>query len=317
MAYSMVNLSTEGEWTNATTENPSNKTPFVRDENLAKVEIGVSSLIFALALIGNTTVLLVLLFRKHKLSRMLFFILHLSIADLFTAFFSILPQLIMDVTFKFYGGAFLCKFIHFCQLAAMYASAYVLVMTAIDRYMAICYPLNSQTWTPRRAHFMILIAWALTVVLSSPSLFIFDYILWPLNNTEGRMDCHDLMFDWEEWAISAYVIWIAVSVWIIPVLILTFTYGHISAVVWMSMVSKEPSLKKRKSSKEAFSSGAVEANGSPNRHAPRAHVQRLSRAKMKTVKLTLTVVIVYFVCWSPYFVCQIWWTFDFTAAEGG
>ena len=36
-------------------------------------------------------------------------IAHLSLADLFVAFFEVLPQLIWDITFRFYGNDFTCK----------------------------------------------------------------------------------------------------------------------------------------------------------------------------------------------------------------
>lgn len=76
-----------------------------RDENLAKIEVATLAIIFVVTVIGNTTVLLALWTRRKyagrkKLSRMYFFILHLSIADLITAFLSVLPQLGWDVTYR-------------------------------------------------------------------------------------------------------------------------------------------------------------------------------------------------------------------------
>ena len=87
-----------------------------RDESLAQVEIGVQAAIFGLAVFGNTAVLLVLCChaRKKKLTRMNILIVHLSMADLFVAFFNVLPQLIWDITFTFYGGDFLCRLVKVC-----------------------------------------------------------------------------------------------------------------------------------------------------------------------------------------------------------
>ncbi|KAK0042669.1 hypothetical protein Bpfe_027900, partial [Biomphalaria pfeifferi] len=39
----------------------------------------------------------------------------------------------------------------------------------------------------------------------------------------------------------------------------------------------------------------------------------ISRAKVKTIKLTFTVVICYVLCWAPFFVGQMWAAYDFTA----
>ena len=44
--------------------------------------------------------------------------------------------------------------------------------------------------------------------------------------------------------------------------------------------------------------------------SPRRHVRTLSRSKMKTVKLTLTVVLCYLICWAPFFVAQMWMAWD-------
>lgn len=76
-----------------------------RDESLARIEIATLAVIFVVTVIGNATVLLALWTRKRyagrkKLSRMYFFILHLSVADLVNAFFNVLPQLAWDVTYR-------------------------------------------------------------------------------------------------------------------------------------------------------------------------------------------------------------------------
>ncbi len=46
--------------------------------------------------------------------------------------------------FRFKGNDFLCRSVKYFQVVAMYASSYVLVSTAIDRYLAICHPLTAQ-----------------------------------------------------------------------------------------------------------------------------------------------------------------------------
>lgn len=77
-----------------------------RDESLARIEIATLAVIFVVTVIGNAIVLLALWTRKRyagrkKLSRMYFFILHLSVADLVTAFLNVLPQLGWEVTYRY------------------------------------------------------------------------------------------------------------------------------------------------------------------------------------------------------------------------
>lgn len=146
-----------------------------RDENLARIEIATLAIIFLVTLLGNGTVLLALWTRRRyagrkKLSRMYFFILHLSIADLLTAFLSVLPQLGWDVTYRFKGGFVLCKLVKFGQTLGPYLSSYVLMATAIDRHQAICYPLTYCSWTSRRSKMMVWIAWAASLAFCIPQV---------------------------------------------------------------------------------------------------------------------------------------------------
>jgi len=92
---------------------------FERNEGLAKAEIIIQSIIFVLAVLGNGTVIASLGMRKSKLSRMHVLMIHLSVADLFVAFGSVLPQLAWDVTFTFKGGDVLCRLVKYMQVSFM------------------------------------------------------------------------------------------------------------------------------------------------------------------------------------------------------
>jgi len=95
------------------------------DYKLKLVEQIILGCIFISALIGNTIVLVIVLCRRHRhITRMAFFILHLTIADLLVAFFSVLPMLIWKSTITFFGGDFLCRIVAFLMLAASYISVY-------------------------------------------------------------------------------------------------------------------------------------------------------------------------------------------------
>jgi hypothetical protein len=48
---------------------------------------------------------------------MYFFLLHLSLADILTAFFSLLPEILWTLTLpEFYGGSLLCRTMKFLQV---------------------------------------------------------------------------------------------------------------------------------------------------------------------------------------------------------
>lgn len=301
-SYTLSNASDLGNFT------PTQATA-QRDEKLAKIEITVQAVILFLAIFGNGMVILVLVCRKKKLSRMNLLILHLAIADLFVAFFNILPQLIWDITYMFYGNDFLCRSVKYFQVVAMYASSYVLLTTAIDRYMVICHPLTSHMWSTRRTHLLVTAAWCVAFLFALPQIIIFSYME---VGDSGIYNC------WAQftpmWTLPLYITWFTCAVYILPFLGLAFLYGRICIVVWNSMMNKEPSIRQRRPAGYQ----RVQLNGSPAHAAaraklstnPRAHVRTLSKSKIKTVKLTLTVVLCYLMCWAPFFLAQMWGAWD-------
>lgn len=75
-----------------------------RDEYLARWEIAVLTSMFLVTLLGNVLILLALYarrrYQRRKFTRIYFFILHLSVADLLTDLLNVLPQLAWDITFR-------------------------------------------------------------------------------------------------------------------------------------------------------------------------------------------------------------------------
>ena len=300
---------------NSTLNSTLSSTP-VRNEQLAKVEVAVQAAIFFLAVFGNGMVLFVLCLRRKKLSRMNLMIVHLSIADLFVAFFNVLPQLIRDIVARMKGGDFTCRFIMYIQVVAMYASSYVLVSTAIDRYLAICHPLTTQMWSTRKSYILVGVAWAFSLAFSSPQLFIFAWE--EVTEGSGVYDCMDHFHP--AWTLNAYITWTTLAIYIIPFCILVVAYGRICLVVWKSMRAKEPSTRLAKRDMSNKADNGIPLNSRENgttKHTsksgncnPRAHMRGMSNAKVKTVKLTLTVIICYLVCWGPFFIAQMWAAWD-------
>ncbi|KAJ8319980.1 hypothetical protein KUTeg_001567 [Tegillarca granosa] len=283
-----------------------NNTSKYRNESLALIEIAVQAAIFTVAFFGNAIVILTLCLRKKKLTQMHVLMIHLSVADLFVAFCNVLPQLIWDITDVFHGGDFLCRLVKYLQVVAIYASAYVLVVTALDRYIAICHPFLSQKWSSSRVHYMVIVAWVLSMLFSIPQVIIFSI----QERQAGEYDCWATFYP--NWTLQLYITCFTVSVYIAPTLILIVCYGLICYTVWRrGRVGENCSKRTWQSSDVRQSSGSAEnqclsSNGS-------VHLKReagISRAKKRTIRLTLTVVLCYVICWSPFFISQMWAAYD-------
>ncbi|XP_032809939.2 oxytocin receptor [Petromyzon marinus] len=274
-----------------------------RDERLAAAEIALLAAIVAVAIAGNGSVLLALSRTRRKASRMNLFVKHLSVADLAVAAFQVLPQLSWDVTFRFRGPDALCRLVKYLQVVGMFASTYVLIAMTVDRYLAICHPLSTlrRRGEPRKqAHAMVACAWALSALLSTPQVVIFSL----REVEEGVFDC------WADfgqpWGMRAYVTWITVSVYVAPVLILAACYGAILLEICRNLRLKTRG-RYPKDPRGSQSQSPVCSRVSS--------VRCISRAKVRTIKMTLVIIVVYVVCWTPFFVIQMWAAWDETAPD--
>ncbi|KAJ6651431.1 hypothetical protein lerEdw1_021004 [Lerista edwardsae] len=274
---------------------------FARDEELAKLEIAVLALTFALAVLGNALVLLALRRTpRQKASRMHLFIRHLSLADLAVAFFQTLPQLCWDVTYRFHGPDGLCRVVKHLQVFGMFASAYMLVVMTADRYIAVCHPLKTLQQPARRSRGMIAAAWALSFLLSVPQYFIFS--LSEVERGSRVYDCwaHFIM----PWGPRAYITWITGAIFVAPVLILGTCYGFICYHIWSNFRDKT-----RRRQPKAPPRGGALRKGLLLMPCV-SSVKSISRAKIRTVKMTFVIVSAYIACWAPFFTVQMWSVWD-------
>ncbi|XP_076351494.1 oxytocin receptor-like [Tachypleus tridentatus] len=302
-----------------------------RDETVARVEIAVLATIFTLTVIGNTIVLMALTVRRIKMTRMHYFLQHLCISDLITAFFHVLPQLAWDLTHRFHGGNVLCKVVKYMQILGPYLSSYVLLVTAIDRYQAICFPLTSCAWTPRKSKIMIANAWIVSLLCSFPQVFIFSYQ--KVSMDPLTFDCWGIFI--QPWGEKVYVLWYAVSQFFVPLVVISFTYIRICKSVWYNLQMKRQTsrpqtyngvvasnntvpgqsvvLLVRKFKRRGQAQICLSENSNTRRSrcgtftVPRSHCMRgLSHSKVKTFRITVVVITCYIICSTPFIIVQLW-----------
>ncbi|KAK2490120.1 hypothetical protein MC885_017548 [Smutsia gigantea] len=265
--------------------------PPQRNEALARVEVAVLCLILFLALSGNVCVLLALRTTRHKHSRLFFFMKHLSIADLVVAVFQVLPQLLWDITFRFYGPDLLCRLVKYLQVVGMFASTYLLLLMSLDRCLAICQPLRALR---RRAdRLAVLATWLGCLVVSAPQVHIFSL----REVADGVFDCWAVFI--QPWGPKAYVTWITLAVYIVPVIVLAACYGLISFKIWQN-------LRLKTAAAAEGPEGAAAGNGGRAALARVSSVKLISKAKIRTVKMTFIIVLAFIVCWTPFFFVQMW-----------
>ncbi|XP_063301176.1 mesotocin receptor-like [Pelobates fuscus] len=258
-----------------------------RDEQLAHIEIAILVVIFLIASVGNLTLILVLWQRRKKLSRMHVFMLHLSFADLVVAFFQVFPQLIWDITDVFIGPDPVCRIVKYLQVVGMFASTYMIVVMTVDRFQAICYPMV--TFQKKRSLWNagVSTSWCISFIFSIPQLFIFS----KSEISPGISEC------WAEfilpWGPMAYVTWIFIVIFFIPVVTLTVCQIQICRTIQMNIYVKKHIDLERRDQPQSIASRASSINC-------------ISKAMIKTVKMSLVTVFAYVLCWTPFFIVQLW-----------
>ncbi|XP_067111054.1 arginine vasopressin receptor 2, like [Osmerus mordax] len=247
--------------------------------HFALVKAAVLGLIFVLATCGNMFLLHAMWKKRKRNTRTHLFLLHLCIADLVVAFFQVLPQFSMEITHHFRGSDFVCRAVKYLQVVGMFASTYMIVAMTIDRYHAVCRPMVSFFKSSFRRYLAIGAAWLISLAFSTPQLFIFS-----LQEVEDNLyDCWATFI--EPWGGKIYISWITLSVFLLPVTILLYCQIKICFTIYFNI--KKKSLQATESQRRAGTKG-------------------MSSAMPKTVKMTFVIIIVYTICWSPFFVVQLW-----------
>ncbi|XP_028265193.1 vasopressin V2 receptor-like [Parambassis ranga] len=359
-----------------------NVTEWERDSLLAVAEVVVLAVILVMALLGNGLVLVVLLRRRRHHNPLHQFMLNLCLADLVVALFQVLPQLVWDAKGRLPGPDFLCRLVKYLQVLGMFASSYMIVAMTMDRHYAICCPLQAhRSGATQRWNTFIVLAWGLSLLLSLPQVFIFSRS----EVAPGVYECWGNFA--ESWGLKAYVTWMTLAIFIIPVLIITICQVRIFKEIHNNLYLKSahrmsptsvPSSRpdshrgggggRGRSSLPLYVSplmfnntgaqtnldcgpdyqhlqmGPLTSNSVPShcdihtytavhpvdlqpdvlpdptapsaacsQHPPKtvqARGAESSAAMSKTVRMTLVIVIVYSVCWAPFFSVQLWAAWD-------
>lgn len=259
-----------------------------RDEILARVEIALLSVIFLSAAILNAAVLLILWRQRKQMCRMRVFVFHLCLADLVVAFFQVCPQLMWDITDRFVGPDLVCRLVKYLQVFGMFSSTYMIVMMTFDRYQAVCNPMVKFQRPRTRLNIPVCGAWGISLLGSLPQVFIFSQV----EVAPGVFDCWAKFI--QPWGLQAYITWTTLVIFVLPVITIVFCQVRICRVIQINLFQK------------------IQKQGSANPpFPPRASgVAGMSKARVKTLKMTVVIVLSYIICWAPFFTVQLWSVWD-------
>ncbi|KAL5005702.1 hypothetical protein ScPMuIL_016860 [Solemya velum] len=245
-------------------------------------------ILFLFIVVGNSCVLTAIhLSESGRKTRMNFFIMHLAIADLCVGLFSVSVDIVEKVTIEWYAGNAVCRITRFIQFLVMCASTYVLVSLSVDRFDAIARPMNFSR-RAFRARMLIYSAWITAVLLAVPAAVLF----FDFKSETGETYC---MVDFpDRWHWQLYLVLITFVEFIIPAIIITVCYTVIISIIW------------RKSKLDVDNNGRTD-NAVSEKFSIRERGSRgvIPLAKIRTIKMTLIIILVFVFCWSPYFIFNL------------
>ncbi|XP_025107553.1 cardioacceleratory peptide receptor-like isoform X1 [Pomacea canaliculata] len=262
------------------------------------------STLLVFIVVGNCCVLAAIqLSDNGRKTRMNFFITHLAIADLLVGVICVLTDLLSKITVEWYAGNVMCKIIQYLQAAVTYVSTYVLVSLSLDRYDAVARPMNFSR-SQYQARVLIWLSWVSALLFALPALFLYS--------VEQQEDKHQCWIDFPLfWHWKLFFTLVAVVTFVLPAIIIASCYIAIILVIWTKgHNSRDSSLEQAalngRQSRKNSSVGSNERQWTTlggQRHDTARGI--IPQAKIRTVKMTLIIVIVFILCWSPFFLYNL------------
>ncbi|XP_055341920.1 orexin receptor type 2-like [Paramacrobiotus metropolitanus] len=292
---------------------------------------------------GNALVLAVVSTHPKMRGITNFLLAQLAIADLSVALFCTGQHYILligleDWIFGFGPvGQGLCKAYGFVRNVAYMSSINVLMLIALERFLAIVHPFSSRTFLMSRTSLkiMVILGWLISCIVSLPNIlgyeafpnFYVEYINGVpviINQTicSRNYNTTSLFFtyiNWTTYDFITFALWYAV-----PATLMTVCYVAISRRLWSSSkpdlgvndsfrhtvslrsytsVSSHPSSPVRTPEREAINGGFAAAAAVPVvedvEEEDRRRQSCVIHSRRKVVRILMTVVAVFVLCWLP------------------
>ncbi|XP_064095655.1 uncharacterized protein LOC135207759 [Macrobrachium nipponense] len=260
--------------------------PHLRFDERSINDIAAYSVLFVIAAIGNLTVFITLFRNRHRKSRVNLMIMHLAAADLMVTMINFPIEVGWRITVQWLAGNLACKLLNFLRAFGLYLSSLVLVCISLDRYFAIVHPLKVND-AQRRGKMMLSFAWSIAAVCSIPQHF---------------KQCVTFYFFETPVEERTYNVFCLVVMYFLPLLIIIVVYFRI---LW--------EISQKSKGQESSSSNCGNREGRVRLR--RSDMTNIERARARTLKMTVIIVLAFIICWTPYVVMVLWYMFDKQGAE--
>ncbi|CAO2639907.1 Cholecystokinin receptor type A, partial [Lemmus lemmus] len=305
------------------------------------VQILLYSLIFLLSVLGNTLVITVLIRNKRMRTVTNIFLLSLAVSDLmlclFCMPFNLIPNLLKDFIF----GSAMCKTTTYFMGTSVSVSTFNLVAISLERYGAICRPLQSRVWqTKSHALKVIAATWCLSFTIMTPYPIYSNLVPFTKNNNQTANMCRFLLPS--DAMQQSWQTFLLLILFLIPGIVMVVAYGLISLELYQGIkfdASQKKSSKAHAEKKLSSDSSRYEDSDGcylqKSRHPRKLELQQLSTsnsgsrvnrirssssaanliAKKRVIRMLIVIVVLFFLCWMPIFSANAWRAYDTVSAE--
>ncbi|XP_074654542.1 somatostatin receptor type 2-like [Tubulanus polymorphus] len=275
---------------------------------------------FLLGFVGNAIVVLVILLNRKSRSVTTLFLVSLALADVLFLTICVPCELVRFFTTHWHMGETFCKIFAFTEMFTTIASITNMVAMSLERYIVIVHPMRARSWfTIGRTKIIILSVWLLSVALSLPAVAVQGSELtnWYKGSTKvSILLCVDHVDS--KWRI-VYAWYQLCILFALPTFIMAFCYSIVVYVLWVStrQLAKMTTSQSKKYERNGSCSddesrhrlasntysnvslGGSQRGASTTSRGAREHSAVVQKARKQVIKMLITVVVIFLVCWGP------------------
>ncbi|XP_011891911.1 PREDICTED: gastrin/cholecystokinin type B receptor isoform X3 [Cercocebus atys] len=307
------------------------------------IRITLYAVIFLMSIGGNVLIIVVLGLSRRLRTVTNAFLLSLAVSDLLLAVacmpFTLLPNLMGTFIF----GTVICKAVSYFMGVSVSVSTLSLVAIALERYSAICRPLQARVWQTRSHAARVIVAtWLLSGLLMVP------YPVYTVVQPVGPrvLQC---VHRWPSARVrQTWSVLLLLLLFFIPGVVMAVAYGLISRELYLGLRFDGDSDSESQSRVRSqgrlpggAGPGAIHQNGRCQsetgavgedsdgcyvqlpRSRPALELSALTApgpgsrptqakllAKKRVVRMLLVIVVLFFLCWLPVYSANTWRAFD-------
>ena len=279
---------------NGSTDSTENETQTLEDRGDITVETVIKlfmcAMVALVSFIGNIIVIFVVFKTKTMHTNTYFLIVNMSISDLLYTVIA-MPSFIAGILghalpIGSHWGTFICKFINAAAFGLIASSVLTLAAISCDRFFAIVYSLKKLN-TKRYLKYIIISIWVCSILVMSPMLYAMRLV-----EEGGFVYCTE---DWSPFfdtdtASRAYTIALFIVIYMVPFTSMLIFYSLISHFLWFRKVP---------------------GNGT------KSSKRRAMTSRRKVIRMLLTLVLCFIICWLPLQIVTFFFYFDDTELPMG